>query len=144
MMGRYGHLGFFKRVGKKEKEMAINCLKKVGMYEYANRHISKLSGGQQQRVFLARALVQEAQIYLMDEPFKGVDILTEKKIIELLKELKEEGKTVIVVHHDLKTVEEYFDYAILINLEIIANGYVREVFTDENINLTYQKQKVLL
>ncbi len=137
MMGRYGHLGWFKRVKNKEKEMAYDTLKKVGMEKYADRQISKLSGGQQQRVFLARALIQEAEIYFMDEPFKGVDAQTEKSIIKILKKLKEEGKTVIVVHHDLQTVKNYFDWVTLINLRLVANGGVEETFTKENIQLTY-------
>ena len=137
MMGRYGHLGWFKRPGKKERNMALNTLEKVGMSEYASRQISQLSGGQQQRVFLARALIQEAEIYFMDEPFKGVDARTEKSIVNLLKELKEQEKTVIVVHHDLQTVTEYFDWVTLINLRIIENGPVEEVFNEKNLDLTY-------
>ena len=137
MMGRYGHLGWFKRPGKLEKEMALNTLRTVGMQEYASRQISQLSGGQQQRVFLARALIQQAEIYFMDEPFKGVDAQTEKSIVGLLKELKNQGKTVIVVHHDLQTVKDYFDWVTLINLKIIANGISEDVFNAENIQLTY-------
>ena len=137
MMGRYGHLGWFRRPGKKEKEMAMETLAKVGMESFADRQISQLSGGQQQRVFLARALIQQAEIYFMDEPFKGVDIQTEKSIVTLLKELKQQGKTVIVVHHDLQTVPEYFDWVTLINLKVIANGPVRQVFTEENLSHTY-------
>ena len=137
VMGRYGHLGWIKRPGKKEKEMALKTLERVGMQEYATRQISQLSGGQQQRVFLARALIQDAEIYFMDEPFKGVDAQTERSIVALLKALKEQGKTVIVVHHDLQTVPEYFDWATLINLRIIASGAVSEVFTEENIAITY-------
>lgn len=112
-------------------------LDKVGMKEYATRQISQLSGGQQQRVFLARALIQEADIYFMDEPFKGVDAQTEKSIVNLLKEIQKEGKTVIAVHHDLQTVAEYFDWVTLIDLKIIASGPVEEVFTQENLRLTY-------
>ena len=118
--------------------LALEALEKVGMREYSHRQISQLSGGQQQRVFLARALVQNADIYFMDEPFKGVDAKTEKAIIELLKELKDRGKTLIVVHHDLQTVEEYFDWVVLLNRQIIAAGPVEEVFTEENINKTYR------
>ncbi len=142
MMGRYGHLGLFKRPGKKEKEMAMNSLKKVKLEEFANRQISQLSGGQQQRVFLARALIQDALIYFMDEPFKGVDVQTEKAIVELLKELKTNGKTVIVVHHDLQTVEKYFDYVTLINFKLIANGKTSEVFTKENLEKTYANKEI--
>ena len=137
MMGRYGHLGWFKRPGKAEKQMAMETLQKVGMEEYAHRQISQLSGGQQQRVFLARALIQQADIYFMDEPFKGVDAQTERSIISLLKELKSQGKTVIVVHHDLQTVPEYFDWVTLINLKVIAIGPVEKVFTEQNLSLTY-------
>ena len=142
VMGRYGHLGWFKRPTKKEKELALRTLAMVGMEEYSNRQISQLSGGQQQRVFLARALVQEAEVYFMDEPFKGVDAQTEKTIVELLKQLKSLGKTVIVVHHDLQTVAEYFDWVTLINLRIIANDSVNEVFTKENLEKTYGERKV--
>ena len=143
MMGRYGHLGWFKRPGKAEKQMAMETLKKVGMEEYASRQISQLSGGQQQRVFLARALVQEADIYFMDEPFKGVDAQTEKSIVALLKELKCQGKTVIVVHHDLQTVPEYFDWVTLINLKVIASGPVEEVFNEENLTAAYGSRSFL-
>ena len=144
MMGRYGHLGWFRRPGKNEKQMALEMLKKVGMEAYASRQISQLSGGQQQRVFLARALIQQADIYFMDEPFKGVDVQTEKSIVTLLKELKAQGKTVIVVHHALQTVPEYFDWVTLINLKVIANGPVEEVFTEENLAAAYGGKGLLL
>ena len=144
MMGRYGHLGWFRRPGRAEKQMALETLQKVGMQDYAGRQISQLSGGQQQRVFLARALIQQAEIYFMDEPFKGVDAQTEKSIISLLKELKSQGKTVIVVHHDLQTVPEYFDWVTLINLRVVANGPVEEVFTQENLKRAYGSGKQLL
>ncbi|MFY0543528.1 metal ABC transporter ATP-binding protein [Brevibacillus sp. H7] len=137
MMGRYGRLGWFRRPGKSDREFALECLRKVGMAEYADRQISQLSGGQQQRVFLARALAQEAQLYFMDEPFAGVDAATEKAIIQLLNELKQQKKTVLVVHHDLQTVEEYFDWVILLNRRIIAAGPTRETFTAENLQKTY-------
>jgi manganese/zinc/iron transport system ATP- binding protein len=137
MMGRYGNLGWFKRPGQTEKEMALQALEKVGMVEFAKRQISQLSGGQQQRVFLARALVQDAQIYFMDEPFQGVDATTERAIVFLLQELRAAGKTVIVVHHDLQTVPEYFDWVTLLNVRRIASGPVGEVFTEENLRLTY-------
>ncbi|SDJ47175.1 manganese/zinc/iron transport system ATP-binding protein [Paenibacillus naphthalenovorans] len=117
MMGRYGHLGWFKRPGAEEKRIALECLAKVGMTDYADRQISQLSGGQQQRIFLARALAQDAQLYFMDEPFVGVDAATEKAIITLLGELKRQGKTVLVVHHDLATVKEYFDWVMLLNVQ---------------------------
>ncbi len=144
MMGRYGHLGWFRRPGKAEKQMAMETLEKVGMQDYADRQISQLSGGQQQRVFLARALIQQAEIYFMDEPFKGVDAQTEKSIISLLKELKKQGKTVIVVHHDLQTVPEYFDWVTLINLRVLESGPVSEVFTEEALNRTYGSSQTLL
>lgn len=143
IMGRYGHLGWFKRPGKKEKEMALNTLEKVGMSSYANRQISELSGGQQQRVFLARALVQEADIYFMDEPFKGIDVQTEKTFINLLKELNASGKTVIVVHHDLNTVMDYFNWVTLVNIKIIANGPTKEIFNQENLRNTYNNPNLL-
>ena len=137
MMGRYGHLGWFKRAGKKEKKLAIQKLKEVGMEQFVNRQISELSGGQQQRVFLARSLVQEAEVYFMDEPLKGVDAQTEQVIIALLKRLRDEGKTVVVVHHDLRTVKKYFDRVVLINLKVVAEGEVESTFTEENIAKAY-------
>lgn len=144
LMGRYGELGWLKRPSAEDKKKAIEALEKVGMKEFANRQISQLSGGQQQRIFLARALVQDADIYFMDEPFKGVDAKTEKAIIALLKELKNNGKTLIVVHHDLQTVEEYFDWVVLLNTKIIASGPVSEVFTDENLKKTYRSTGQIL
>jgi manganese/zinc/iron transport system ATP- binding protein len=137
MMGRYGSLGWFKRPGKAERQAALEALEKVGMSAFAERQISQLSGGQQQRVFLARALVQDASIYFMDEPFQGVDAVTERAIIALLQELRAAGKTVLVVHHDLQTVPEYFDWVMLINVRRVASGPVAEVFTDENLRLAY-------
>lgn len=144
LMGRYGHLGWLRRPRKADREMALQTLEKVGMKEYAQRQISQLSGGQQQRVFLARALVQQADIYFMDEPFKGVDVQTEKSIVLLLKELKEMGKTVIVVHHDLQTVADYFDWVTLINLRVVASGPVNDVFHEENLGKTYKSSQILL
>ncbi len=137
MMGRYGHLGWFKRPGRGDRDIAMDCLKKVGMADYAGRQISQLSGGQQQRVFLARALAQDARLYFMDEPFAGVDAATEKAIITLLQELKSQRRTVLVVHHDLQTVPEYFDWVIMLNMRQIAVGPTAEVFTRENLNKTY-------
>ncbi|MNJ45969.1 High-affinity zinc uptake system ATP-binding protein ZnuC [compost metagenome] len=137
MMGRYGHLGWFRRPGAEERRIALECLTKVGMADYASRQISQLSGGQQQRVFLARALAQNAQLYFMDEPFAGVDATTEKAIIGLLHELKEQGKTVLVVHHDLSTVKEYFDHVILLNGQLVAEGETEETFTPPNLQKTY-------
>ncbi|HWQ13215.1 MAG TPA: metal ABC transporter ATP-binding protein [Roseiflexaceae bacterium] len=137
MMGRYGALGWLRRPGPREREQALEALAKVGMAQFAERQISQLSGGQQQRVFLARALVQDAQIYLMDEPFQGVDATTERAIVALLQDLRAAGKTVVVVHHDLQTVPEYFDWVTLLNVRKIASGPVAEVFTEANLKLTY-------
>lgn len=144
MMGRYGLLGWIKRPGKADKQIALDTLQKVGMEEYSSRQISQLSGGQQQRVFLARALVQDADIYFMDEPFKGVDAQTEKAIVLLLKELKSRGKTVVVVHHDLQTVADYFDWVTLINVKVVASGPVEEVFNEENLKKAYRSSEMLL
>lgn len=137
LMGRYGRLGWFKRPSSKDREFAYHCLEKVGMSDFANRQISQLSGGQQQRVFLARSLAQDAKIYFMDEPFVGVDAATEKAIIQILNELKAQQKTVLVVHHDLQTVQEYFDWLIMLNLRQIATGPTQEVFTAENLQKAY-------
>lgn len=137
MMGRYGNLGWIRRPGKAERELAMNALEKVGMQTYADRQISQLSGGQQQRVFLARALVQDATVYLMDEPFQGVDATTERAIVALLQELRANGKTVVVVHHDLQTVTDYFDWVLLLNIRRIASGPVEETFTPDNLRETY-------
>ena len=138
-MGCYGRVGFFKRVNKEEKQKILKAIEQVGMSEFKDRQISELSGGQQQRTFIARALVQEADIYLMDEPFQGVDSTTEKSIVEILKKLKSEGKTIIIVHHDLQTVPTYFESVTLINKTVIASGKVSEVFTQDNINIAYRK-----
>ena len=137
MMGRYGALGWIRRPRSKERKLALEALEKVGMEAFAARQISQLSGGQQQRVFLARALVQDAQIYFMDEPFQGVDATTERAIVTLLQELRAAGKTLVVVHHDLQTVEDYFDWVTLLNVRRIASGPVKEVFTEKNLRLTY-------
>lgn len=138
-MGCYGRVGLFKRVNKEEKQKVLKAIEQVGMLEFKDRQISELSGGQQQRAFIARALVQEADIYLMDEPFQGVDSTTERSIVEILKQLKAEGKTIIVVHHDLQTVPAYFESVALINKAVIVSGKVSEVFTQENIDVTYRK-----
>lgn len=137
MMGRYGALGWIKRPGKAEQQAASEALNKVGMLDFVERQISQLSGGQQQRVFLARALVQDAQVYFMDEPFQGVDATTERAIVALLQELRIQGKTVVVVHHDLQTVREYFDWVTLLNVRRIASGPVEETFTAANLTTTY-------
>ena len=137
MMGTYGSLGWIKRPGQKQKKAALESLEKVGMLPFKNRQISQLSGGQQQRIFLARALVQNASIYFMDEPFQGVDATTEIAIINILKELRKAGKTVIVVHHDLQTVPEYFDWVTFLNVKKIATGPVKDIFNDDNLTKTY-------
>lgn len=138
-MGCYGRVGLFKRVNKEEKVKVLKAIEQVGMLDYKDRQISELSGGQQQRTFIARALVQEADIYLMDEPFQGVDSTTEKSIVDILKKLKSDGKTLLVVHHDLQTVPTYFESVTFINKTVIATGKVKEVFTQENIDKTYRK-----
>ncbi len=138
-MGCYGRVGFFKRVSTEEKQKVLKAIEQVGMLDFKDRQISELSGGQQQRAFIARALVQEADIYLMDEPFQGVDSTTEKSIVDILKKLKSDGKTLIVVHHDLQTVPTYFETVTFINKSVIASGKVKEVFTQENIDMAYKK-----
>lgn len=143
LMGRYGKLGWFKRPGKKDKAIAKDMLNKVGMPTFANRQISQLSGGQRQRVFLARALAQEADIYMLDEPLAGVDIKTERIIMDLLRELSKQNKTVIVVHHDLQTVEEYFDDVVFINQEVLNSGPIDQVFSKETIEETYRQDRNL-
>lgn len=137
LMGRYGKLGLFNRPRASDKEIAMECLRKVGMDGFRNRQISQLSGGQQQRVFLARALAQMAEIYFMDEPFAGVDAATEKSIIQILKDIKAKGNTVFVVHHDLQSVAQYFDWVILLNTRLVASGPTEKVFTQELMNETY-------
>ncbi|MFW9779889.1 MAG: metal ABC transporter ATP-binding protein [Candidatus Heimdallarchaeota archaeon] len=137
MMGRYGHLGWFRRPGKHEKKAALEALEKFGLKELAMRQISQLSGGQQQRVFLARAYVQDADIYFLDEPFAGVDAKTEKALVTLLQELTKKGKTIIAVQHDLQTLAEYFSSVMLLNRRKIAIGITSKVLTPENIERTY-------
>ncbi len=143
-MGRYGQIPWCLPPARKHKEAALHCLEQVGMADYAKRQISKLSGGQQQRVFLARALAQDAQIYFMDEPFAGVDAATESAIVNLLRQLKDNGKTVLVVHHDLQTVPEYFDHVVLLNMRIVASGPTADTFTSENLQKTYGGRLTLL
>ena len=138
-MGCYGRVGLFKRVNKEEKAKVLKAIEQVGMLEFKDRQISELSGGQQQRAFIARALVQEADSYLMDEPVQGVDSTTEKSIVDILKKLKSDGKTLLVVHHDLQTVPTYFESVTFINKTVIASGKVKEAFTQENIEMTYRK-----
>lgn len=137
MMGLYGQLGWVKQPGRRERELARDALKKVGMETFEKRQIGQLSGGQQQRIFLARAMVQNADLYFMDEPLQGVDATTEKAIFQILKDFKNQGKTIVVVHHDLQTLAEYFDWIAMINVRMIANGLINEVFTQENIGKTY-------
>ncbi|MDF3128077.1 ABC transporter ATP-binding protein [Kiritimatiellaeota bacterium B1221] len=136
-MGTYGKIGWCKPVGRKYKKLAMESLDRVGLADFAHRQISQLSGGQQQRVFLARALAQDAQLYFMDEPFAAVDAATERAIVTLLHELKDQGKTCLVVHHDLATVNEYFDWVILLNMRVVKAGPTDEVFTAEYLKSTY-------
>lgn len=143
-MGLYRKIGWFRPVTRKYRQQALAALERVGLAEFASRQISQLSGGQQQRVFLARALVQDADLYLMDEPFAGVDAATERAIVELLRELRAAGKTALVVHHDLQTVSEYFDEVLLLNMRLIASGPVEQVFTTENLRRTYGGKLALL
>jgi manganese/zinc/iron transport system ATP- binding protein len=137
LMGRYGKLGLFNRPRKADREVAMNCLQKVGMADFANRQIAQLSGGQQQRVFLARALAQDADLYFMDEPFAGVDVSTEATIMEILKGMVKDGKTVAVVHHDLQSVKEYFNWVLLLNMRLVASGKTEDVFSEELLQRTY-------
>lgn len=143
-MGLYGKLGWFRRVGKREQHQAEEALGLVGMQDYRHRQISQLSGGQQQRVFLARALVQDADVYFLDEPMAGVDATTERAIVNILRELRDQGKTLIVVHHDLQTVTSYFDWMMMLNVRAVAQGSVREVYTAENLRAAYGGQIALL
>ncbi len=144
LMGRYGRLGWLRRPGPADREAALACLRKVGMQDFAHRQISQLSGGQQQRIFLARALAQEAMLYFMDEPFAGVDAATEKAIVEVMRELRAQGRTVVAVHHDLQTVQEYFDHVVLLNMRLVAAGSVESVFTRENLQRTYGGRLTIL
>jgi len=144
LMGCYGRLPWLRWPSKRDRERAMVMLQKVGMLPYARRQISQLSGGQQQRIFLARALMQDAEIYFMDEPFAGIDAVTEQEIFLLLKELQKEKKTLVVVHHDLATVERYFDWAIVLNTCLIASGPTSEVFQAETISRAYGANYALL
>ena len=144
LMGRYGTLGLFRWPRKADMAAVDHYLELMGMSAYADRQISQLSGGQQQRAFIARALVQEADVYFMDEPFAGVDMATETAIMNILHQLKEKGKTVFVVHHDLNTVESYFDWLIMLNMRLIACGNVSEVFNPDTLNMTYGKSYAIL
>ena len=144
LMGRYGHLGLFKRPRKEDREVARECLEKVKMLPYADRQISNLSGGQQQRVFLARALAQESDLYFMDEPFARVDAATEAAIVTILQELKDQGKTLLVVHHDLPTAKTYFDSLLLLNMRVVAFGPTEEVFNYDLLQSTYGGRLTIL
>jgi manganese/zinc/iron transport system ATP- binding protein len=144
LMGRYGHLGLMRRPTRRDREIARECLDKVHMLPYASRQIANLSGGQQQRVFLARALAQESDLYLMDEPFAGVDAATEAAIVTLLQELKARGKTILVVHHDLPTARSYFDMLLLLNMRVVAFGETEKVFTHELLQQTYGGRLTIL
>jgi manganese/zinc/iron transport system ATP- binding protein len=143
-MGRYAQKGMFQRLTNADKAVIEESLKKVNMLPFAKRQISQLSGGQQQRVFIARALAQEADIYLMDEPLVGVDAATEQSIISLLKAMKDNGKTIVVVHHDLYTASEYFDWLVLLNTRLVASGPIDEVFSDAILKEAYGGQLTTL
>lgn len=144
LMGRYGRLGWLRRPGPADKAAALKALDDVAMRPFADRQISQLSGGQQQRVFLARALAQDAMLYFMDEPFAGVDAATERAIIDVLRRLRQAGRTVVAVHHDLQTVPEYFDHVVMLNLRLVASGSTQEAFTHENLQKTYGGRLTLL
>lgn len=144
MMGRYGRLGWLKRPSREDRRIAEESLDKVGMLPFRNRQIANLSGGQQQRVFLARALAQQSDLYLMDEPFAGVDATTERAIIALLRELKDQGKTILVVHHDLTTAREYFDHLLLLNMRLVSFGKTEDVFTVDLLQKTYGGRLTIL
>jgi manganese/zinc/iron transport system ATP- binding protein len=143
-MGRYGKIGWCLPVTRSHRQAALTALERVGMADYAKRQISQLSGGQQQRVFLARALVQDARLYFMDEPFAGVDAATEQAIVRILQDLRDSGRTALVVHHDLQTVPEYFDHVVLLNMRVVASGPTEQVFTKENLHKTYGGRLTLL
>jgi manganese/zinc/iron transport system ATP- binding protein len=136
-MGLYGRIGWLRRPGRAHRDLAMQALSQVGIDHLAHRQISQLSGGQQQRVFLARALAQDARLYLMDEPFAGVDVTTERAVLGLLQALRDGGRTVVAVHHDLQTVADYFDHVVLLNMRLVAAGPVETTFTKENLNRTY-------
>lgn len=144
LMGRYGKVGLLKWLRKSDKEIALECLRQVGLEDFKDRQIGQLSGGQQQRVFIARALAQKADIYLMDEPFAGVDAATEAAIFELLLQIRAEGKTVVIVHHDLHSVRKYFDWCLLLNMRLVASGPTTEVLTDTLLQEAYGGKLTLL
>ena len=144
LMGRYGKIGWFRPITSAHKRAAMQCLEDVGLADFAKRQINQLSGGQQQRVFLARALAQESELYFMDEPFAGVDAATSQTIIDVLRRLKQQGKTVLCVHHDLVSVPEYFDHVLMLNTRVIAAGPTAETFTQEHLKKTYGARLTLL
>lgn len=143
LMGRYPHLTWYGRPKKKDREIAKSCLQQVGMYDFHKRQIGELSGGQQQRVFLARALAQQADFFFLDEPFAGIDVTSERIIIDILKKLRDQGKTLFVVHHDLSKVESYFDSLILLNKRLVACGKPKEVASVEQIEEAYQGSAII-
>ena len=144
LMGTYGRLGWLRRPGRRERELARQCLDRVGLAELAERQIGRLSGGQQQRVFLARALAQEADVYLLDEPLAGVDVRSQEQIFRVLAEVRDEGRLVVVVHHDLRTAAEWFDRVALIDMRLVAAGPTAEVLTPDNLRRTYAGRIELL
>ena len=144
LMGTYGELGWFRRPKARHRQRALDCLERVDMLDFAKRQIGQLSGGQQQRVFLARALVQDADLYFMDEPMAGVDAATERIIFDLLKALRDAGRTIVVVHHDLRTVAEHFDEVVLLNVRVVASGPVATTFVPEKLQATYRGRLSIL
>lgn len=144
LMGRYGKRGLIGGLSTEDRQIAMECLRKVRMEEFAHRQIAQLSGGQQQRVFLARSLAQQADLYLMDEPFAGIDAATENAILELLLTMRSEGKTILVVHHDLQSAKEYFDWIVMLNTRLVASGPKEQVFTDTLLNETYGGKLTML
>jgi manganese/zinc/iron transport system ATP- binding protein len=144
LMGTYGQLGWFRRPGEPQRTLARQCLAKVGLEHLAHQQIGQLSGGQQQRVFLARALAQQADLYFMDEPMAGVDAATERMIFEVLRELRDQGKTIVAVHHDLRTVPQYFDFVVLLNVRLVAAGPTETTFTPANLRKTYGGRLAIL
>lgn len=144
LMGCYRELGFFKWPKKVHRKRAMELLDELGMADYARKQISELSGGQQQRLFIARALMAEADIFFFDEPFAAIDVTTETLLIDLMKRLKDEGKTLLVVHHDLSTAPDYFDWLIMLNLRLIASGDCQTVFCEENLKKAFGNKETLL
>ncbi|ANQ84384.1 metal ABC transporter ATP-binding protein [Azoarcus olearius] len=136
-MGLYGRIGWCRPVRARHREQALDCLEQVGMADFARRQIGQLSGGQQQRVFLARALAQDAMLYLMDEPFAGVDAATERAIVDVLRTLKGRGRTVLCVHHDLQTAPDYFEHLLLLAGRVVAAGPINETFTAAALEAAY-------